>query len=139
MYQAIDIAVYILKRQPTSSMKLQQLLYLAQELSLLRGKRLFSDDFQAWPNGPILPLVYDKFEAFPCGDIHLPEDYKSGTEIDPETTKLIDCVLLRDGGRDSWSLSLELKRVGGAWHTVYQGGKGNKKTIPTDLIKRLAR
>ena len=34
-----------------------------------------------------------------------------------------------------WTLAQEVNKNGGAWHKTYANGKGNKKIIPTDLIK----
>lgn len=46
-----------------TNLKLQKLLYYAQAWSLvLRGKELFSEDFQAWVHGPVLPSQYYRFK-----------------------------------------------------------------------------
>jgi uncharacterized phage-associated protein len=55
-----------------TNIKLQRLLYFAQGWFLgLHGIPLFSDKFQAWPSGPILPHVYSRFEHFGSGPINV--------------------------------------------------------------------
>lgn len=56
----LDVAEYILsKRGPTPAMKLQKLTYYAQAWSLVWDERpLFSEDFEAWANGPVCPVLY---------------------------------------------------------------------------------
>lgn len=60
MANTYDIARYILeKRQDMTAMKLQKLMFYCQAWSLVWNEEpLFQDDFQAWENGPVLPLLY---------------------------------------------------------------------------------
>lgn len=61
MANVFDVAKYILEsRGPMSAMKLQKLMYYSQAWSLVwEEEPLFSDDFQAWANGPVLPDLYN--------------------------------------------------------------------------------
>jgi uncharacterized phage-associated protein len=54
-----DVAKYILVRQgEMTTFKLHKLLYYSQAWSLVWDDApLFSDDFYAWANGPVLPLL----------------------------------------------------------------------------------
>lgn len=46
-----------------TNLKLQKLLYYAQAWFLaLHGSELFSEDFQAWVHGPVLPSQYHRFK-----------------------------------------------------------------------------
>lgn len=56
-----DVAKYILgKEGEMSAMKLQKLLYYCQAWSMVWDEReLFSADFEAWANGPVLSSIYD--------------------------------------------------------------------------------
>lgn len=46
-----------------TNLKLQKLLYYAQAWFLaLYGKELFSEDFEAWVHGPVLPSQYHRFK-----------------------------------------------------------------------------
>ena len=45
-------------------MKLQKLCYYAQGYSLAEGEELFSEDFQAWQHGPVIPNLYSKYKDY---------------------------------------------------------------------------
>ena len=64
MASIFDAAKYILEqRGRTPVLKLQKLLYYAQAWSLvLDHAPLFPEDFEAWPNGPMYPLLHWLFE-----------------------------------------------------------------------------
>ena len=48
-----------------TNLKLQKLLYFAQGTHLARtGQLLFEEDIQAWPLGPVVPAVYEKYSAY---------------------------------------------------------------------------
>lgn len=48
-----------------TNLKLQKLLYYAQAWFLaLEDRALFSEDFQAWAHGPVLPSQYRRFREF---------------------------------------------------------------------------
>jgi len=55
-----DVAAFVLREcGRMSTMKLQKLTYYAQSWTLVRlGRQLFADDFQAWVEGPVCPVVY---------------------------------------------------------------------------------
>jgi uncharacterized phage-associated protein len=57
-----DVARYITETNgEMSAMKLQKLMYYAQAWHMVwEEEPLFTDDFQAWANGPVLPAIYDK-------------------------------------------------------------------------------
>lgn len=60
MANVFDAAKYILNKQgPMSTMKLQKLCYYAQAWSLVwDDEPLFSEDFEAWANGPVCPELF---------------------------------------------------------------------------------
>lgn len=47
-----------------SPMKLQKLCYYAQGYLLAQGHELFSEDFQAWQHGPVIPALYAEHKDF---------------------------------------------------------------------------
>lgn len=48
-----------------SNLKLQKLVYYAQAWHLaIHGTPLFSEDFQAWVHGPVIPELYQKYKSF---------------------------------------------------------------------------
>lgn len=66
---ADNVAAYIIdKRGPMSTMKLQKLLYYSQGWSLAWDEiPLFSEEIQAWANGPVVPAIFRKHR----GQFHL--------------------------------------------------------------------
>lgn len=60
MANVIDVAAYILEQTGSvTTMKLQKLVYYAQVRHLVvNGQPLFSDEIQAWANGPVAPRLY---------------------------------------------------------------------------------
>jgi len=76
--RVIDVADYILNRAGSmSAMKLQKLVYYCQVWSLVWTESpLFSDEIEAWANGPVVRALYDKHrghfrisKGFFCGEI----------------------------------------------------------------------
>lgn len=61
MAEVIDVAEYILSKcGPMPTMKLHKLLYYCQAWCLVTQDRpLFDDDFEAWPNGPVIPELFE--------------------------------------------------------------------------------
>ena len=54
---------------PMSCKRLQKLLYFGDILFMKNheGRSMFCDDFYAWPSGPVIPSVYDKFMQYQDG------------------------------------------------------------------------
>lgn len=76
MYQAIDVAEYILSYYKSkdkyipSNFKLQKILYYLQaEFLVAIGKPCFSDEIEAWNFGPIIKKVYDKYKIYGSASI----------------------------------------------------------------------
>lgn len=56
-----------------SNMKLQKLCYYAQGFSLaMTGNPLFSEDIQAWKQGPVIPALYKTLNKFGTGSLGKP-------------------------------------------------------------------
>ncbi len=78
MVSVFDAAKYITEKcGEISAMKLQKLMYYCQAWNLVwQEDPLFSDEFEAWANGPVLPAIYNSHrgqfkvssETFPEGD-----------------------------------------------------------------------
>ncbi len=98
-YSAIDTAYWFINRAHKTSLdtgeyltqlKLQKLLYLAQESSIkLNGEALFFDPIFHWEYGPVVPSVYD---AFPKGlnpIINAPK-----VKLDNKTESFLDNVYI---------------------------------------------
>jgi len=65
MATVFDVAAYILEKcGAMSAMKLQKLCYYAQAWSLvLDDEPLFSENIEAWTNGPVIPDLYKKHKG----------------------------------------------------------------------------
>lgn len=94
MASVFDVAKYVLKKQgPMSTWKLQKLCYYSQAWSLAwDGEPLFSEDFEAWKNGPVCRPLYAchrgryhiSADDLPCGD---------EADVDENGKENIDIVL----------------------------------------------
>lgn len=79
MANVFDVARYITERTgAVSAMKLQKLMYYAQAWNLVwEEEPLFPNEFRAWANGPVLPILYERHRGmfkvdsslFPDADI----------------------------------------------------------------------
>ena len=57
----LDVAAYILQKSGAmTTWKLQKLCYYSQAWSLAwTGEPLFNEDFEAWDNGPVCPILFN--------------------------------------------------------------------------------
>lgn len=80
-----DLARYYLARAADDGdlitpLKMQKLVYLAFAETLARhNKKLFDQDFQAWPNGPVEPDLYQELKKY--GSMPINPDYAKGYEV----------------------------------------------------------
>ena len=77
---ASEVAAYLLEIQSDEAaitpLKLQKLLYYAQGYALaLFGQRLFPERIEAWPNGPVVPPVYEEFKRHGREVLPRPADF----------------------------------------------------------------
>jgi len=65
MANVFDVAEYVLSMLgETPTMKLQKLVYYCQAWSLAwDGIPLFEEDFEAWMNGPVCPVLYQEHKG----------------------------------------------------------------------------
>ncbi|MGN8049534.1 Panacea domain-containing protein [Curtobacterium sp. 22159] len=79
MTNVLTVASYIedtLKLPRYDSKKLQKLVYFAQAWSIAwTGKKIFTDDFEAWPDGPVVRELFriQKHYDLPAYDGSLPQ------------------------------------------------------------------
>lgn len=75
MITALNIANNFLERAfqekiPVSPMKLQKLIYILYKEYLKRtGLKLFTENFEVWQYGPVLPNVYSEFKSYRANPI----------------------------------------------------------------------
>ena len=103
-----------------SSKRLQKILYFSEILYMVEheGRSMFTDDFYAWPSGPVIPSVYRKFMQYQDGQMH-PYLGEVHDTIDGEMKDTINRVL--DNTKDVGTSTLinESHVPGGPWHLVY--------------------
>lgn len=87
-----------------TAMKLQKLLYYAQGYSLaLHGEPLFDEVIQAWPHGPVAPMVYRAYSTYGRQYIPPPSNYDPDI-LDNETLTLLGMVQEKYGPYGAWDL-----------------------------------
>jgi uncharacterized phage-associated protein len=105
MRSAFDIASYLLSKSrevcigSITPLKLQKLLYYSQAWSLvLRKKRLFREDLEAWIHGPVVPHVYQIFKRYGFLELLSPFSTES---LELDETRILDEVLKTYGMRSA--------------------------------------
>ena len=101
----LDVARYILDRcGPMTAMKLEKLCHYSQAWLLVwDGSPLFEESFEAWANGPVCPVLFDRHHhMFTVSMTDIPGDPKKLT-CDQRAT--IDAVIEAYGKLDAYQLS----------------------------------
>ena len=135
-YDAIDVARYIItvctnKEKPISNLKLQKMLYfLWVEYFRVTGRRLFDNPICAWKLGPVIPDVYYEY----CTYAGIPITGRYLTGVDPRDGELLDEFIGKYIDIPVFELVAETHKMNGAWDTTYEGGIGNRRIIPFELI-----
>ncbi len=91
-----DVASYIIDKLGTvTTMKLQKLTYYCQAWSLVwDDKPLFDEEFEAWANGPVCKVLFDKHKGqFSISDASIFAAYKSGDEFSADEKDTMDSVI----------------------------------------------
>jgi uncharacterized phage-associated protein len=137
MATIFDVAKYITERTgAVSAMKLQKLMYYAQAWSLVwEEEPLFSSDFQAWANGPVLPALYACHRGMFKVDSSLFADADSSSLTDAERGN-VDKVLAFYGDKTAQWLS-NLTHQENPWLEARDGlpaGASSEAIIPQASI-----
>jgi uncharacterized phage-associated protein len=130
---------------PITHLQLQKVLYYLQGWSLAYlPEPFFTDEPQAWINGPVYPLVWEAYRNY--GDNEIPQPEVSEEQL----TALVDEMALNDDGASLAFAVLEKYATKNAgwlvqqthaeqpWKQTRQGlgpFESSKKTIPLELIK----
>jgi len=109
--------------------KLHKMLYFAQGVHLARtGMPLFDNDIHAWPYGPVVPTVHNKFSPNK-GGVRLLEEYISPSFTNTEESALVD-VAVEYGLCSAATLSDITHQEGTPWTETTKN-----EIIPSNLIK----
>jgi uncharacterized phage-associated protein len=129
----LDVAQYIIERiKPLTAIKLQKLVYYCQAWSLAWDDApLFPEEIEAWANGPVSPILFDKFR----GLYNIPDTSKVGdseamTSVQRET---MDIVLDFYGDKTSHWL-VELTHLEEPWKNARTRAKASPGKICHEAI-----
>lgn len=137
MYMAMTVAKYIVSKctrnnTPICNLQLQKLLYLIQKEALaINNEPIFVDEIEAWRFGPAVPNVFFHFSGY--GAMPIVMEYIVN-EISDDGKELIDDVVDRKKMLHPWDYLEEICGDGGAWCRVWDGGAGDSKVIPVEMI-----
>ena len=101
--------------------RLQKLLYFseAEYMKKYNGEVMFTEDFFAWPSGPVIPSVYSKFAQFQSGDMAIVEG--EHTPLTSEMIAVLDYVFNKTIGIDTIDLVDKSHIDKGPWSLVFDG------------------
>ncbi len=116
-----------------TNLKLNKLLYFAQGCHLSRtGEPLFDNKIEAWPLGPVVPEIYQKYKV--CGKAPIQtidDDYSDGVFSDMEMDTLLD--VMREYGQYTGPTLVSIThRAGTPWSDIDSQGL---TIIPNELMK----
>ena len=131
MSNVLDAAYFlidVINRQEegkASNLVINKLLYFAQGISLSRtGNPLFSNQIEAWENGPVIQKIYHKFKKYKDNAIPT-QKYDEDSLSNGEQDILLEAVATY--GYDFWNLMLLSHATGSPWYKNY---KQCEKEIP---------
>ncbi len=127
-----DVAAYILSKcGDMTAMKLQKLVYYSQCWSLVWDERpLFSEQIQAWANGPVCPALYDQHRGI--FSVNTGTITGNPNALDKDATETIDAVLKFYGEKSAQWLS-DLTHSEAPWLDARDGlspGARSNRAIP---------
>lgn len=136
---AMVVAMYILKQRhdrdhPTTTLDLVKLVYLSHGWFLgIYGIPLIREAVEAWPYGPVIPIVYERFKSYRGNPIDIvPVDNSS--DLDRRQRAVIDETLRAYASFDSWGLSAITHKPGTPWDQT--SNRGVRSIIPNSLIQQ---
>ena len=138
-YNAADVAAFIVNfaignNRPVSNLQLQKILFFAQcdYMRLHEGAPLFTDDFEAWQYGPVVPSVYSTYSIFGGSPISKAAKYRSfniflGSSegvipLSGEEKASVERTVLKCIEMPPWDLVRLSHEKDGAWDSVYNKG-----------------
>lgn len=139
MHSAIKIANRFLQLSgdPVASdmtpMKLLKLVYIAHGWTLgLTGRRLISEDIEAWQYGPVIPELYRDTRAYRNTPVlSLPEAGNVILEINEES--IVTQVFQKYGSCNGLQLSAMTHKDGTPWSNIWASDPGG--VIPRESIQ----
>ena len=88
-----------------SNLKLQKLLYYAQAWHLaIFDAKLFSEKFEAWVHGPVIPAIYHRYKEY--GTKPILEENAEKLSLDTERESFFEELIQEYFGLDAYTLEL---------------------------------
>ena len=104
---------------PIRPMKLQKLLFFSYGWYAGKtGNKLFIEDFEAWPYGPVIPQVYNDYKRWGGSKIDI-KGKKTDLE-DKEANYMVDSAVKAYGISSDVGLSNITHEKGSPWSEVWQ-------------------
>ena len=119
-------------------MKLQKLLFFAYGwYAGTAEKRLFEEEFEAWPYGPVIPEVYRRYRRYGAEEIDEPGEEKNLG--DPKAHIMVDDAVREYGVASDIGLSNITHERGSPWDQVWEehndGSLHHRGVIPFQIIR----
>ena len=117
--------------------RLQKLLYLCQLFWYVDHdeSKMITEDFEAWPNGPVIPKIYDFFCVYQDGDMSPLRNVGTYT-LTPEECDLINKVVDSTIDIPTEAIIDYTHFSNSPWDNVYRDGQGMYNIIPKESIRR---
>lgn len=119
---------------PISNLQLQKILYFLQVVFCREtGMLLFSEEFEAWQYGPVLPDVYHEYSVYggtPIVETYPASEFFSLQPIESFLRQGINCLR----AKSPWELVRSSHAEGMPWSNVWNDGEGSHRVIPNSLI-----
>lgn len=139
---ALSIAEYFIdkankEKKPITNKKLQKIVYYAQAWSLvLKNKKLFSDDIEAWVHGPAIKSLYVEYKKFGFNSIKKEVTNSSLKNLSLETRKLLDSVWSVYGHLDAYYLEM-LTHSESPWQEAREGLQNSENSERVISLKTM--
>ena len=116
-----------------SNMKLNMMMYYMQAYYLVnKGEPAFADPIEAWKNGPVVRVVYDKYRGNGKDLIPIPIFGIEDLKPNEDEIYLLMCSMFR--GKSAISMLRKFKKSSNPWSEAYSDYPN--KTISHDELKR---
>lgn len=139
MLKAMELADYVVRYctatgQPISNLQLQKIMYFLQSVYCrATGELLFEESFEAWPYGPVLREVYNKYSEY--GGRVIEDHSECYLSVEADVLAFINEGIKVLRSQSPWDLVKTSHAPGSPWDQIYRGGAGYKQEIPNELIK----
>ena len=121
-----------------SCKRLQKILYFSEIEYMKRhnGRPMFKDEFYAWPSGPVIPSVYDKFVQYQDGTMY-PVEKNQHTPITTEMEEVLGYIFDKTEKLSTKKIVDLSHEKTGPWDQVYDDDDiEHKQIIPKQDMYR---